>query len=222
MTRAFHRPVPVADIDRSDPESDPAAQAELAHATAALLVPPVDRPRAGTTRSGPPGAGESGGQGASAAGGEGQDPVVVARFVSLAEDLGIEVIARMWAGTPAVSLPGSLWRLYALREWIRRSPTQAARWYRDGMHDSSVAEVVAGVETPPGPDEVARAADRILAGAFTGDYATALARAAAFVTVTIRGRAVDEAEESADLAGFVGLAEDLVAAARAWRAGTLD
>lgn len=198
MNKRFHKPVPVASLDTSDPRSDPSTQAELAHGTAALLIRRVgDDP-------------------------EVRDEAAVRRFVGLADELGIEVIAQMWSTAPAVSLPGSLWRLYALREWIRRQPAAASRWYAAGMHGQSVAEVVAGVETPPGPEEVARAADEILAGAFTGDYGVALLRAAAFVTVTARGRAVDEHEESVDLANFGALADDLVAAGRAWRAGHLD
>src|SRR5699024_68533 len=42
-------------------------------------------------------------------------------------------------------------------------------------------EILAGVELPAGPDEVARAIDEILTGASRGDVVIALLRAAAFV-----------------------------------------
>ncbi|QCP06464.1 hypothetical protein FDF13_05835 [Brevibacterium sp. CS2] len=181
------------DLEHLAPQPDPAARAEAAHATAALLVGTRDGER---------------------------DAAATARFVQLADEVGLEAVAEIWSTAPAVSLPGALWRLYALRDWIRRSPQQAAAWFAAGREGHTVAEVIAGVEAPPGPDAVARAADEILAGAFTGDFAIALARASAFVEVAARGRVLT-GDTGTGAEQFENLARDLAGAARAHRIGRL-
>ncbi len=181
------------DLDHLRPQPDPAARAEAAHSTAVLLVGSRDGQR---------------------------DADATARFVRLADEVGLEALAEIWSRAPAVSLPGALWRLYALRDWIRRSPRQAADWFDAGRQGHSVAEVLAGVETPPGPDAVARAADRILSGAFAGDLAIALARASAFVEVAARGRVLT-GDTGTGAEQFENLARDLAGAARARRQGRL-
>ena len=50
---------------------------------------------------------------------ESEDPVVHDRLVRLTDEQGLDGIAEMWAEAPAVSLPGALWRLYALRAAAR-------------------------------------------------------------------------------------------------------
>ena len=39
----------------------------------------------------------------------------------------------MWAQRPARSLPGALWRLYALREWVRTDADRAATDFAVGQ-----------------------------------------------------------------------------------------
>jgi len=184
----------------------PAEITEIAHQTAAVLV----------------------GTGRAAA-----DPAVTARLVALVDDLGLSTVADLWAGRPARSLPGALWRLYALREWVRRQPVEASRQYAAGIRFTDVAHAVAGVAEPPGPDEVRALADEILTGVFAGDLAVALERAAAFAAVIAAGRA-DIAHDRDDLdpggagalttsaAAMQRTGEDLVASARLWRADELD
>ncbi len=184
----------------------PAEVTEVAHQTAAILV--------GTGRAA-------------------HDPEVTTRLVTLVDDLGLSTVADLWSARPARSLPGALWRLYALREWVRRSPEQASREYASGIRFTDVAHAVAGIAEPPGPEEVQRVADQILAGVFEGDLAVALERAAAFCTVIAAGRAelahdsdaVDPAAAS-DLtrtgASMLTTGEDLRACARLWRVGELD
>ncbi len=149
------------------------------------------------------------------------------------DDLGLSTVADLWSARPARSLPGALWRLYALREWVRRSPEQASREYAAGIRFTDVAHAVAGIAEPPGPEEVQRVADQILAGVFEGDLAVALERAAAFCTVIAAGRAelahdrdaVDPVAAS-DLTrtggSMLATGEDLRACARLWRVGELD
>ena len=141
---------------------DPAQRVEAAHVTAEALV------RHG--RSG--------------------DDAVTARLVALTDEHGIDEVAVLWAGRPADTLPGALWRLYALRAGIRRDPGDVARGYDTGRWRAQVHEVVAGVAEPPGADEVMAMADAVLAGAFTGDFAVALERAAAFCRVVSTGWAI--------------------------------
>ena len=78
---------------------DPAELVEAAHAAAWLLV---------------------------SAGRDSEDPQVQARLVRLVDEVGLDTLADLWSQRPARSLPGALWRLYALREWVRSDPVGAA------------------------------------------------------------------------------------------------
>ena len=118
------------------------------------------------------------------------DDAVTARLVALTDEHRIDEVALLWADRPADSLPGALWRLYALRAGIRRQSELMARAFDAGRRRAPVHEAVAGVADPPGPGEVRALADAVLAGAFSGDLGTALDRAAAFCRVVSTGWAV--------------------------------
>ena len=192
--RAFHRPVPLADLDSVGAVDDPVARSETSHATAALLL------------------GDSDGN---------RDEAATRRFVELADDIGFEVIAEMWSAAPAVSAPGALWRLYALRQWIKSAPRELSEMFSDGQRRVTEGigydEILAGVELPAGPDEVAHAIDEILVGAFRGDVVIALLRAAAFVGICAAG--TDDHDTAVRLRQ---LSQDLSDAAVAHRRGGLD
>ncbi|WP_091758473.1 hypothetical protein [Pedococcus cremeus] len=184
---------------------DPAEVTEVAHATAAVLV----------------GAGRSS-----------EDPEVTTRLVALVDELGLSTLAELWADRPARSLPGALWRLYALHEWVQRSPEEASADYTAGVRFADVNHVVAGVAEPPGPQEIRSLADSILRGVFEGDLAVALERAGAFCRVVSSGRAdrahttdVQDAEAASTqtrrASSLLSTAEDLEACARLWRADEL-
>lgn len=199
--RHFRRPVARASLDNIQSDLDPASQAELTHLTAAVLL---HRGR------------------------ESDDPDVVRRLVSLAEEMGLEVLADMWAHAPAVSLPGALWRLYVLREGVRADPAGTSDDYRGGLRRDEVSEIVAGVADPPGPDELRATIDEILAGVYRGDFAVALERASAFVRILALGRS-DRAGEPGtpeaaltSSAALIDTADTLTRCAAAWRADTLD
>lgn len=117
------------------------------------------------------------------------DEEVVARVVALAETEGLETLADLWAGSPADSLAGCLWRLYLLRTWVYADPAAAAAEFDSGRRHTPVHEVVAGVVDPPGPEEVRRLVDTVLRGVARGDFADTLYRAAAFARVVSAGRA---------------------------------
>jgi hypothetical protein len=182
---------------------DPAEMIEAAHATAEALV-----------RHGRSGGDE-----------------VAARLVALADEHGIDEVAALWADRPADTLPGALWRLYALRAGMRQDPQQLSRAFEVGRHRAPVHEAVAGVGDPPGPDEVLHLADAVLAGAFTGDLAVAMERAGAFCRVVSTGWALladdtADADRAADLtrraAGLQRTALQLETAGTRWREGTLN
>ncbi len=175
---------------------DPIAELQAAHETAAVLV------RRGRAAA---------------------DPETVDRLVTLVDEIGLPTLAELWARRPARSLPGALWRLYLLREWMTRQPEAVAREYAAGVRFTEPNHAVAGID-PPGPDEVRQAADRILRGAFTGDFAVALERAAAFCAVVSSGRAdiTAGADAVSQAVRLRDLADDLLAGATLWRAGRLE
>jgi hypothetical protein len=187
---------------------DPAVQAELAHASAQGLV-------ARGRQEGP------------------ADPELIQRLVSLVENEGLETLAQLWAHAPAQSLPGALWRVYALREWVRRDPRTVAERYKLGEQRQSVARVVAGAVDAPGPAEMLQLADAVLSGLFTGELDVALARAAAFARILSTGSALDadwlDGSDRRQAAAVTRRAESLLTTAEAldraaalWRQGKLE
>ncbi|MFN3866616.1 MAG: hypothetical protein ACK4MD_07875, partial [Demequina sp.] len=50
---------------------------------------------------------------------ESQDPELTQRLVRLVDEEGIDTVAMMWSKAGAHSLPGALWRIYMLREWVK-------------------------------------------------------------------------------------------------------
>jgi hypothetical protein len=185
---------------------DPALRDEVAHTTARAVV---HRARAA------------------------EDPEVVARLVQLVEREGLDVVASLWADAAPVTLPGALWRLYVLREWVRRDAHTIGLRYRLGVDAAPVHEVVAGVPRPPAPEDLRALADQVLSGVYAGDLAVALERAASFCRILATGAAFDaDAREVADPAGATRMtrgaadlqrtAHELEQAAALWRADRLD
>lgn len=115
------------------------------------------------------------------------DPAVVERVLTLVDHEGVDVIAELWSHAEPGSLPGVLWRLYLLRTWMRKQRDSIAHLWRLGEPVATSASAIAGVDPAPTEDDIARIADAILAGAFRGDFAVALERAAAFVTIVSLG-----------------------------------
>lgn len=142
------------------------------------------------------------------------DAEVAERLLHLADSEGIETIAEVWAGSPADSLAGCLWRLYVLRAWVHSDPLRVSREYDAGRSRAEVAEVVAGVADPPGPAELRAMVDEVLRGIATSDFADVLLRAAAFARVVATGRAVLAEAPVADVRRMLLLADQLAAAGR--------
>lgn len=204
----FHRPqqMPPEQIALYGDTVDPAQVSQIAHETAAILV------RTGRASD---------------------DPELTTKLVNLVEELGLSTVAELWSRQPAVSLPGALWRLYALREWIRRDPVGVSVDYSDGRTRADVLAAVAGSAEPPSPDAMRALGDAILAGVYDGELDTALDRAAAFCQVVSTGRAHradlsdghDEdgaRSQTVSASALRTTAVDLARSAAAWRAGKLD
>ena len=204
----FHKPVrrPGELFDRRYAAEDPAEVSRVAHSTASALLARV---RA-----------ES-------------DAAVVDRLVAFTGDHGIDDLAQLWSRAPARSLPGALWRLYLLQLMIHDDPRTAALLFDRGRAElPGVDVVVAGAPAPAGPAELVSLIDTILRGAFDGDFAIALERAAAFCRVhaagaihladdyepTEPGRASTLTTRALRLSTF---AEDLSASAALWRRDAL-
>ena len=202
---------PVSMDSRGGPQSlDPAQVTEVAHETAAVIV------RTGRAA---------------------RDPQLTSRLVALVDDLGLSTVAELWADRPARTLPGALWRLYALREWVCRDAVGASADYAAGIRFADVPHVVAGVAEPPGPVEMLELTDAILTGVFEADLAIALERASGFCRVVAAGRvqrANDSDTNTSDVhdqlwgsaqtrraASLLTTADDLEACARLWRKGDL-
>ncbi|WP_022873116.1 hypothetical protein [Nesterenkonia alba] len=193
-----------ATFDRREGGTDPALVSQAAHDTAHALV--------NTGR-------------------EAADPEATERFIRLAETEGLDAIAELWSHSPARSMAGSLWRIYALRQAVRASPERMSEYYRLGRSHSAPS-VIAGIAEPPTAEEMTRLADRVLHGMHSGDIDVAFDRAAAFCRVIARGQALwadhqdltsTEAQRLTDKAHqLTTTAEELEASAKAYRAGTLD
>lgn len=206
--RRPHKPLPFEpdQLDSFEDGVDPARVSEIAHETAAVLVH--------TGRAD-------------------DDPQLTARLVDLTTELGLATLAELWSQQPPVSLPGALWRVYALREWIVRDPVGVSADYTEGRIHADVAATVAGSAEPPSPSTMRALGDAILTGVYRGDLSVALDRAAAFCHVVAVGRAhradsSDGHDEVAaesmtrSAAAMRSTGRDLDRCARAWRAGTLD
>ncbi|PZF82719.1 hypothetical protein C1I92_15580 [Jiangella anatolica] len=157
------------------------------------------------------------------------EPGAAPRLLDLADRLGLDEMAELWRGSGADTLPGTLWSLYLLRSWVHRNGSEAARVFAVGERVAEVSTAVAGVAHPPGPAEVAALGDAVLTSAFTGDFAVALERAAAFCRVVAAGRAHSaddmgeaDGERQTRLAkGNLRMAEELERAAALWRRNDL-
>jgi len=202
VTGQPRRPAPHADLTAlidaaggATPDS-PQTRAEIAAATAALLV------RAGR-------------EGAAA-----DD-----RLVDLAARVGLGTLAELWREAEPVSLPGALWALYVLRQWCRTRTEEVVLLWRAGEPLAPADAVVAGVAPLADADSVARMADDVLTGAYRGDFAVALERAAALFRVLAAGRRDLAGSADADELGRAErnerAAADLGAAARLWRVDAL-
>jgi hypothetical protein len=207
-SQKFRRPVTLypSVADQIPGDIDPATRKDLAHQTAAALV---ERTR------------------------QQAHPEVVARLVNLVADHGMETVVGLWASTDADTLPGALYRLYALQQWTIGNGESASLWYQLGMQAAPVKSSAVGVTDPPTPEDLRVLVDEVLSGFYTGDLAGALERAGGYAQILATGIAFDAdasavtnatrgSEMTMTASNFARLGTDLVAAANLWRQGSLE
>lgn len=204
----FRRPL-MLDMELADEiegDIDPADRALIAHETASAIVSQAR---------------------------ESRRVELVARLIALVDEEGIDTVAMMWSKAEAHTLPGALWRLYMLREWVKFDAAGVARSYHFGVAAAHVRHAIAGVADPPGPDEVRQLADDVLSGVFAGDLAVALERAGAFCRVVATGSAFEAEsddghasvrahERALKASQLLHTGEELERCATLWRDGRLD
>lgn len=209
MAEDFHKPTQFSGskFESFKGGEDPALISKIAHETANALLSRV--------RSDP-------------------DPAVVERLVAYTDEHGIDAVAELWSRATPRSLPGALWRIYLIRLLIRQDPLGTSLLYQRGTEVAvTIDPVVAGASAPTGPDEIIALADEILRGVFTGDFAVALERDAAFCRVIATGCAsiaddLDDTEpaRSSELTTralrFSTTAQELASCARLWRMDSLE
>ncbi len=158
----------------------------------------------------------------------GSPEVDAERFVTLADEVGLDTMAELWRDAEPDSLPGALWTLYLLRTWCRSDAEEVARLWRAGRSLAPADEVVAGVSDDGGPEAIVELADAVLAGAYRSDFAVALERAASFFRVIAAGRRMttpdgpDGAPARERAERNERAADCLASAAARWRAGDFD
>lgn len=201
----FSRPMQLnqALIDHMAGGADPQALRELAHSTAEALL---DRVR------------------------HTQDEQIVQRVITLVDTEGVDTIAELWANSEAESLPGILWRLYTMRTWMQRNQKSLAVLWTEVELPPTAASAITGVNISPEASDIARTADSILSGAFTGDLSIALEKSSTFCGVVARAlfeRASQLAPGTHRTAviknakHLAGTAKEFAQGAKLWRSGEL-
>jgi hypothetical protein len=162
------------------------------------------------------------------------NPEVVERLVAYTDEHGIDAVAELWSRATPRSLPGALWRIYLIRLLIRQDPEGSAFLYQRGTEvAANIDSLVAGASIPTGPADIIVLADQILRGLFSGDFAVALDRAAAFCRVTAAGCTsvaddleATEPERSTEFTTralrFSTTAQEFASCARLWRSQSLE
>lgn len=163
----------------------------------------------------------------------GVDADTVHRVIDVVDAQGIDDIAQLWAGAPARSLAGVLWRLYLVQQAVHVNAAETTQTFRTGfLQSQSTAPVLVGVPNPAEPENIATLIHDVLHGVFVGDFEDALHRAAAFSTIMSLGsvaiaqeRDAHDHEHAAQLTKralrYSRFAEDFTLAAKLWSTGSL-
>jgi hypothetical protein len=182
---------------------DPADVSAIAHATATALLS-----RGQTT----------------------EDKQVREALVRFADEHGLDTLADLWSKAHPLSLPGALWRLYLVRAVVHHNPHDTAQLFQkgvDGLH--TIDALVAGAPDPLRAEDFSGVLDDILMGAFGGELAHALERAAAVATAVSAGAislALSDDREASYLTSrslkWSVIAQELEGCASQARKGTLS
>jgi hypothetical protein len=116
--------------------------------------------------------------------------------------------------------------MYLLRQWCHLQSDDVTRLWRAGAAVAAADAVVAGLDADGDADSLRRMIDDVLHGAYQGDFAVALERAAAVLRILATGRRETASGTDTDLQLQFAerndrTAGDLTVAAAFWRAGQL-
>ena len=117
-----------------------------------------------------------------------EDVQVREALVRFADEHGLDTLADLWSRAHPLSLPGALWRLYLVRAVVHHNPHDTAQLFQkgvDGLH--TIDALVAGAPDSLSAEVFSDVLDDILMGAFDGELAHALERAAAVATAVSAG-----------------------------------
>jgi len=193
----------VAITDPAELVMDPAEVSAIAHATATALL--------------------SRGQNS-------EDVQVREALVRFADEHGLDTLADLWSRAHPLSLPGALWRLYLVRAVVHHNPHDTAQLFQKGVDGlQTIDALVAGAPDPLSAEGFSDVLDDILMGAFDGELAHALERAAAVATAVSAGAislALSDDREASYLTSrslkWSVIAQELEGCASRARKGTLS
>ena len=124
-------------------------------------------------------------------------------LVRFSDEYGLDTLAELWSQAHPLPLPGALWRLFLVRAVVQHNAEDATRLFQRGIDNLSTIDAgVAGAPDPVSAEDFSRVLDDILRGAFEGDLAHALDRAAAVATAVSAG-AISLALADADEASYL-------------------
>ena len=159
-----------------------------------------------------------------------EDVQVREALVRFADEHGLDTLADLWSRAHPLSLPGALWRLYLVRAVVHHNPHDTAQLFQkgvDGLH--TIDALVAGAPDSLSAEVFSDVLDDILMGAFDGELAHALERAAAVATAVSAGAislALSDDREASYLTSrslkWSVIAQELEGCASRARKGTLS
>jgi len=159
-----------------------------------------------------------------------EDVQVREALVRFADEHGLDTLADLWSRAHPLSLPGALWRLYLVRAVVHHNPHDTAQLFQKGVDELHTIDVlVAGAPDPLSAEGFSDVLDDILMGAFDGELAHALERAAAVATAVSAGAislALSDDREASYLTSrslkWSVIAQELEGCASRARKGTLS
>ena len=159
-----------------------------------------------------------------------EDVQIREALVRFADEHGLDTLADLWSRAHPLSLPGALWRLYLVRAVVHHNPHDTAQLFQKGVDGlQTIDALVAGAPDPLSAEGFSDVLDDILMGAFDGELAHALERAAAVATAVSAGAislALSDDREASYLTSrslkWSVIAQELEGCASRARKGTLS
>ena len=189
-------------------EEDPALSSESAHTSARILVKSPN--------------------------GEWSDPEpeTKERLLAFMQGNGVDELAELWSRSPVNTLPGVLWRLLLINQWVKRYPEGVNTRFKQGLNSPQLSEYL-DIDGAHSLDFPAwkKQLGQILSGSFDDNFADFLDRSQAVLRVLAASESVWMKKDSANpLANEVTLrdnallvtADELLDAAAMYREGRLD